>query len=215
MTEPPRPTPIYHITHADNLASMVAHGGLCCDSERDRRQIGIVDIGHRNLKDWRKRCRVGPRPECVLADFVPYYFAPRSPMLYAIKGRRVEQYRGSQETIVHLVSTVEAVVRAGLDFVFTDGHPLMIFTHIFDKLCHLRAIDWGIMRARYWADEPGVDTDRRRRRQAEFLVREFVPWTLVQEIGVMNQRMLDRVRLALDGASHQPPVHIRRDWYFL
>ncbi len=35
--------------------------------------------------------------------------------------------------------------------------------------------------------------DRQRRKQAEFLIYQSCPWTLIQEIGVLNLRMKARV----------------------
>lgn len=42
-------------------------------------------------------------------------------------------------------------------------------------------IDWELMESKYWFD---TDEDNRRkcRRQAEFLVHKFCPWTLVKKL---------------------------------
>ena len=63
----------------------------------------------------------------MLADYVPFYFAPRSPMLYAIYKCNVQDYTGSQEEIVYLVSTVEIATGLGLPGASpTDMHTLPI-----------------------------------------------------------------------------------------
>jgi hypothetical protein len=51
-------------------------------------------------------------------------------------------------------------------------------------------------------------------KQAEFLVHESFPWSLVERIGVRNIDMQKRVREILDGATHTPPVQVRTDWYY-
>jgi hypothetical protein len=61
----------------------------------------------------------------------------------------------------------------------------MEFTDFFDDLDYLDNIDWDVMESRYWYDT-NEDNDRKRRRQAEFLVRNFFPWELITEIGVIN-----------------------------
>ena len=94
-------------------------------------------------------------------------------MLYSIRGGFVEGYSEGQDPIVHLEATVEAVARTGLAFAFTDGHAELAVTDYFDDLTKLpEIVDWEVMRSEYWndtADQP----DRKRKRQAEFLVHHF------------------------------------------
>ena len=51
-------------------------------------------------------------------------------------------------------------------------------------------------------------------KQAEFLVHQQFPWSLVQRIGVLAPGVAQQVADALHGAAHRPVVEIRRDWYF-
>ncbi len=53
-------------------------------------------------------------PSGTLDDHVPFYFAPRSPMLYSIHGGYVEGYVVGQRSVIHLVSSAEAVSAAGV-----------------------------------------------------------------------------------------------------
>ena len=109
------PTPIYHITHVDNLPGIVQAGGLWCDAVRRRQGFPCVGIAHENLKARRSRKSVqdgSGRPIAaggVLADYVPFYFANRSPMLCAVHYKKIVGYAGGQHDIVHLVSAVETV----------------------------------------------------------------------------------------------------------
>ena len=113
--------PIYHITSVDNLPGIIKEGGLFCD--RDAKNIQFVSIGHKRIKERRLRKRVPLGPGGVLADYVPFYFAPRSPMLFTINKGNVEGYTGGQEPIVHLVSSTEAVDAEELEWVFTEAIP--------------------------------------------------------------------------------------------
>ena len=88
-------------------------------------------------------------------------------MLYVISRGGVEGYTDGQEPVIHLRSTAEAVKKAGLSWVFTEGHADMGYTDFFDDLKDLDKIDWDLMQARYWHDTNN-DPDRTRRRQAEF-----------------------------------------------
>jgi len=48
------------------------------------------------------------------------------------------------------------------------------------------------------------------------LVHEFCPWSLIQEIAVIDQAMKARVEQVLDGFSGELGrlVSVRRDWYY-
>ena len=41
-------------------------------------------------------------------------------------------------------------------------------------------IDWELMESKYWHDTD-EDNSRKRRREAEFLIHKFCPWTLVKD----------------------------------
>jgi hypothetical protein len=135
-------------------------------------------------------------------------------MLYAANGNFVQGYTEGQRPIVHLVSTAETIAAAGLRFAFTDGHAEMAVSEFFDDLTQIpTVIDWDIMRAKFWndtADQP----DRKRKRQAEFLVHDFVPWALVQRIGVLDERIKDEVEQVLATVTHKPPVDVNPRWYY-
>ncbi len=150
----------------------------------------------------------------TLADYVPFYFAPRSPMLYAIRGNQVEGYSSGQMPLVHLQSDTGSVSTAGLSFTFTDGHAEMAVSEFFNDLEMLKsAVDWSVMKSPYWHDT--VDhPDRKRKRQAEFLVHAFAPWNLVKGIGVMNQQVKNEIEAILSPSDHRPVVRIRPAWYY-
>jgi hypothetical protein len=204
---------IYHITHIGNLESIIQNEGLWCDNKVHQHRIGSMDIAHGNIKSRRARTRVPVGAQGTLADYVPFYFAPRSPMLYVISRGGVEGYTGDQDGILHLVSYAEYVQSQNIPFTFTDGHAIMIYSSFFDDLEDLDNVDWDIMQDRYWHDT-AEDMDRKRRRQAEFLVHDFFPWSLIVEIGVMNDRIKEQVETILDNSEHRPEIAIRRNWYY-
>lgn len=206
-------TALYHITHIRNLALILQHGCLWCDNERVAQELGSVGIAHAHIKERRARRRVPLPPGGTLADYVPFYFAPRSPMLYAIHRGNVEGYDGSQASVLHLVTSAESVAESGLAYTFTNGHAEMMISDFYADLSHLDQIDWEIMRAIIWRDT-NEDGDRKRRRQAEFLVHQCFPWPMITEIGVISSRVAEDVNSILDGHEHRPMVVVHRDWYY-
>jgi hypothetical protein len=164
-------------------------------------------------QDRRSRKQVPCSAGGVLHDYVPFYFAPRSPMLFTIHKGNVRGYQNGQNSIIYLVVEIQAIANANLAFAYTDGHAVMDYSDFYDDLKDLSQIDWQIMNATYWHDTP-QDGDRKRRRQAEFLVHQFCPWKLVQEIGVINDNIQIKVETILHDQQHQPPVTIYSKWYF-
>jgi hypothetical protein len=196
----------------DNLESIARSGELRCDSICGQSGCTRVSIAYAGLKGRRSSTHVSVATGGVLSDYVPFYFAPRSPMLYASYCDMVPGYADGQDPIVHLVSCVEALAVEGR-FVITDGHAVMPVSSQFDTLAGLDEIDWSIMRAKYWRDTDD-DGDRKRRRQAEFLVHGCVPFSAVRQIGAMTQDAADRVAAALRGSPNTPDIVVRRDWYY-
>lgn len=207
-------TPIYHITHVVNLSGILADGGLWCDRLRSVHAVGAVSIAHQHIKDRRAKRSVPSPAGGTLADYVPFYFAPRSPMLYTIHRGNVQGYTEGQRPIVHLVSMVETAIALNKPWAFTDGHAEIAISEFFDDLEQLaQVVDWDVMHSRYWNDTL-EDNDRKRRRQAEFLVHEFFPWEAVSSIGVHNNTIRLQVEFALRNIDHKPKIVVEPGWYY-
>lgn len=208
------PTPIYHITNINNLPSILKSGRLIANSKLRQQGIEYVDISHERIQYQRAITLVPCAAKGVLHDYVPFYFAPRSPMLYAIHKGRVEGYSQGQNSVIHLVFEVHTIEVAGLDFAFTDGHAIMAYTDFYDHLDALESvIDWELMNSKYWSNTED-DPDRKCRRQAEFLVHQHCPWTLIKEIGVANSTIQKQVREILQNFNYQTPIKVYSNWYY-
>jgi len=206
-------TDIYHITHIRNLPNIIKDGGLWCDHVVSQRNLAHISIAHQHIKDRRAQKSVPIPPNGVVADYVPFYFAPRSPMLYSISRGGVAGYQGGQSDVLHLVSSAEAVQQSELTFVFTDGHAEMDISHFYQNLSDLNKIDWEIMQSRYWNDT-NEDGDRKRRRQAEFLVREFFPFSLFVKVSVLKPSIEKQVAALLGEIQPKPIVQVAPAWYY-
>ncbi len=207
------PQPIYHITHLDNLAAIIQQGGLLSNTQLQASNQNYRDISYSTIQDRRATTPVPGANRGVLHDYVPFYFAPRSPMLYTIHKGNVPNYQGSQAAVLHLVTTIAAIAAADLVFTFTDGHAAMAYSDFYDDLDALELIDWDVMAAKYWYDTD-EDPNRKCKRQAEFLVHNRLPWDLIQEIGVINQPVQAQVRQILQQGHDFTPVNIYADWYY-
>jgi hypothetical protein len=132
-----------------------------------------------------------------------------------LKTGRVPGYTDGQDPLIYLVSSCQTVDKAGVPFVFSDGHGIANWTDWFDQLADLDKVDWNTVYERYWKDTID-DPDRQRRKQAEFLVHEFCNWDLIEQIVVIDaakKAAVEKVLGAYD-PKLQRPVVIKRDWYY-
>ncbi len=206
--------PIYHFTHIKNLSSILNLGGLVAISRLKQEKVDYQDISYEQIQDRRGQKRVPYGAGGYLHDYVPFYFAPRSPMLYTINRGNVPNYQGGQNSVIYLVTNINTIETEGLDFVFTDGHAAMDYVDFYTDIEALAyEIDWDLMESRYWSNTED-DPNRKCRRQAEFLVHQFLPWHLIQEIGVINTKIQIQVREILQRFNKQTPVEVYSEWYY-
>jgi ssDNA thymidine ADP-ribosyltransferase, DarT len=205
---------IMHFTHVRNLSGILATGCLQADSFVDRSSALRVEAADLDIKAKRKAIRIRLAPYGCVTDYVPFYFAPRSPMLYKLAKGGVPTYTDGQDPLIYLVSTVDTATRAGLQCLFSDGNCTAAVTQVCADLTQLDSmVDWEVMHAQRW-NNTAEDGDRMRRRMAEFLVHERLPIGCVAGIAVRTDAMKEQVDgiLATQGASL--PVRVRAGWYF-
>ena len=205
-------TLIYHFTALANLPSIARSGGLHCLNGLLRNGIRHDSIAYESVQAKRANTRVPCGPGGCLHDYVPFFFAPRSPMLYAIHKGRVLCPNG-QDGLACIVSTAENIADGGIGFAFTDGHGIMALTNFYDDLRNLNKIDWAVMGARYWQDTSDAP-DRSRRRQAEFLVQKFFPWRCVLGVAVNRAATIAKVRASLGVLGATTQVKVKSDYFF-
>lgn len=220
----PKPTPLYHITTIDNLASIAASGALLPKNELVARGMVAANIAYDSVQGHRAVKLVPIAPGGSLHDYVPLHFAPRSPMLRTIDGGNVPGCDYRQNDIVHLVTTAELAIDSGCDFVFTNYHAVKAFAEFFGDLNSLDQIDWELFfeaprlegYCQYWHNPHSKPRYalRMETRQAEFLVQAALPLAAITQIGVRNENMEVRVRAALEGTAWQPDIVRHPGWYF-
>lgn len=206
-------TYVFHITPLENLRRIFAAGELRAKRALDQDAAGYTTIAHQTIQDRRATTVVPCAPYGVLHDYVPFYFGARSPMLYAISRGNVKGFDGSQRSIAHMVATAQDIRAQGLDFAFTDGHGIIALTEFYNDLANLSEVDQALMTARYWADTD-EDPDRKRRRQAEFLVHQRLPLELVRGIGVVGPSQKAEVEALLAEFGWDIPVAMMPRWYY-
>lgn len=215
MSPPPAQPKIYHITHVGNLPSIIGDGLLLSDASVIARGGPPAAIGNPGIKQRRLRLPVDCHPGDVVGDYVPFYFCPRSVMLFVIHRANHPElaYRDGQGPIVHLEADLHEVVAwaEGINrrWAFSLSNAGAVYARFRSSLNDLDQVDWAAVAATDFRSAAVKEA-----KQAEFLVHGAFPWNLVRRIGVRSYIIRDQVDLALRAAAHKPPVSLQPGWYF-
>lgn len=214
MTVPAQPK-LYHIAHVDRLPSIVADGHLWCDREVLRRAMPGTTIGMNTIKQRRlNELRLSSHPALFVGDCVPFYFCPRSVMLYLMyQGNHPElSYQGGQAPIIHFEADLRAAVswananRRRWAFTLSNAGA-----YYFEDRCDLAQLDqinWEAVEARNWVGP------KKEGKQTEFLLEQAFPWHLIERIGVKSAETYRLAVNALPSSGHRPAVEVRPEWYY-
>ena len=207
---------IYHITHVNNLASIVNDRKLLPDAAMLQRDSPNVTIGMSAIKRRRiQEINVLCHPGTKVGDYVPFYFCPRSVMLFLIHKANDPDlsYRGGQEPIVHIEADLHEVVEWAESkdrrWAFSLSNAGSYYVEIRDDLDQLDEINWAAV-----SETDFRSSDVKEGKQAEFLVHKSFPWKLVRRIGVYSAEIKARAEAAVEDATHRPPVEILGNWYY-
>ena len=211
---PPAIPKIYHIVHLDRLPSIIADGGLLSDAMmKDRAGTGTT-IGMGHIKDRRlNELTLASHPDLYVGKCVPFYFCPRSIMLYVIhRGNRDElTYDGGQEPIIHLEADLHTTVTwaetHGRRWAFTLSNAGAYYFEDRSDLGQIGELNWTAIEARDWRN-------CKDEKQAEFLVEKSFPWELTTRIGVKSHQVYRSVRSTLQSSGHKPHLEICPQWYY-
>lgn len=220
----PNPVRLFHITPIANLRGICTANALISKNLGTLVGIDYQNIAHQGAQGARSIKPVPNPPGGLVHDFVPFYFAPRSPMLFAINGGRVAGCDWRQADIVHFETTVERVTTGAEDFVFYDLNATLAWSTPYTDLANLDKVAWDLIcepptldgYCKFWQsklDHPRY-SDRMERRQAEFLVRNMVALERFTRIGVIDESRAAEVRVILKQAGVNLPVVVKTEWYF-
>ncbi len=204
---------IYHILHIDKLKSVIETGGLVSDSEVMKSDVTGTTIGMDKIKSRRFSLPVKSHQGLMVGECVPFYFSPRSVMLYIFHRDNHPEidYHGGQEPIIHLMvdlyKTVEWANGNCKKWAFTTSNAGSLYFNDYSDLNKLSKIKWNIVRTTNW-------TGHQDEKQAEFLVEKNFPWHLVEGIGVYSDEYLHKVNAIINDTAHKPIVKTKREWYY-
>lgn len=211
---PPAGQCLYHITHVSNLERILASGGLFSDAAMLQAGGPTTTIGMSQIKQRRlTQIEVPQHPGTYVGHYVPFYFCPRSIMLYVIHMANAPEliFREGQNEVLHLELSLETMLSWATThhkpWAFTLSNAGSHYVDIRGRVDELDLLNWSAIGARDWRSPATKEA-----KQAEFLVHHHVPFDLVARIGVKSTAVASKVS-SIPG-SRRTPVQVRPEWYY-
>lgn len=199
----PETARIFRITHVDNVRWILANGLHCSSSGFS--DPNYVAIGNPEIID-RRAVRIVPvAPGGTLADYVPFYFTPFSPMLLNIKTGKFGVVQRPMSDIAILISSLPKLQELGIPFVFTERHAVLETAEFHSALNRLDRLDWSRLQTRDFKRDPN-DPAKFERYQAEALVHRLVPLKAISSI--ICQRPQEQTKIETICGTLQPTARI-------
>jgi len=198
---------VSHITHIDNLISILDQGCLWSDAKRIELGLTNQNIGYDHIKQRRLIRPVSVAAGGTIGQYVPFNFCPHSVMLFVVhKGH--DDFQGGQERVLHFISDVETIKLNNEHCFFTDIHADLDYAEQIDDFDRINELDINrIINEKYWQEF-------KEEKQAEFLAFESVQWQNICQIGVKTQAISDEVIALLQKSEHKPEVVVQPTWYY-
>jgi len=187
---------IYHMSHIDNLNSILQNGLISYNQALDLKHI---DISNRDVNI--RRTVIEPIFNKQIHSYVPFYFNPRNAMLYA--------RREIQNNLV--VLAIDRILIYHETSLFTDGNAAAKNTKFFNDLHELKTLNWKCINAKYWTD----CLDGKRIKMAEVLIVDIVEPKYIKKIYCNNYVLKQYVESLLQDNSIQDiQVEINMEMFF-
>lgn len=196
---------IFRMTHIQNIPHILDVGFVHGDSPKS--SSNYIPIGDSSMIRARAEKDAAGRP---LGQYIPFYFGPRSPMLYVIQNGFNGVTKRSPGEIVYCVIRINTVINSKLRFIFTDGHAADHITTTYQGEA-LKDIDsilsYDDVYAQFWNE----DADAKRKKEAELLFLDEVPASLISGYVVYDEEAKQQL---ISYGIPEDKIIIRTTFYF-
>lgn len=193
------------MTHIQNIPHILDVGFVHADSPNA--SPDYIPIGDSSMI----RARAGRDAAGKTLDkYIPFYFGPRSPMLYVIQKGFNGVTKRLPRDIVYCVLRIDTVINSKLRFVFTDGHAADHITKTYKRedLTNIDSIiSYNDVYAQFWNEDP----DAKRKKEAELLFFDEVPASLISGFIVYDEKAKQQL---MSYGIPEDKIIIRTTFYF-
>lgn len=193
------------MVHWQNVEYILQHG-MCCRGHV-LEDPNYVNIGMRDLIDLRHDHPVKIEGKGNLGEYVPFYFAGYSPMLYMIMNGYGGVEQKPQNDLVFIVCSYQTVKNAGLPFVFTDKNAKIAVANFYEAESDFEKLDWECIKSHDWKNDES-NIARKDLKQAEFLIHQHVPVDCIHALVVKTSERKDYFEEMIRNLGLTIAVHI-------
>lgn len=218
MTAPDKPK-IYHITHVNNLPQIVQVGALWSDRKCVDNNVNCAGIASSEIKQERLYRRpIECHPTTNVGEYVPFYYCPRSVLLYIAKQGNMPgyNYAGGQSPIIHLefdlTNVIQFAEQKRLRWALSDRNAALQYAKFSKTIEAISTLPWAEIQTHNFSRSAGVDILEKK--MSEFLIYDEIPIQMISRIGVFNEETRQKVLQILDKSGYVLDVAVMRSWYF-
>jgi len=188
---------LFHMTHIDNLMSILEHGIFSHNTAPNYLDISNPDVNSR-------RERADPIHKKSLHEYVPLYFNPRNAMLY----EKQAEYRSD-------IVVLEVARRVCLSnyTLFTERNAAANGCRFAYCLSDVRKFDWPNIQCRNWIKNGFVNVDIKQLMMSECLVYGNIDNEDLAAIHTVNTSVSSRLQSMLASVQH-PSIHSSPGLFF-
>jgi hypothetical protein len=200
--------------HIDNLDFILKAGNLTNKFSKDANP-NYVGIGETEL--------IGKRADQTILtvdtgnehnpsrDYLPFYYHYKSVMLYNIQnGFKVDKQPAND--IVYLVYKLDDLID-NIEYLFTDGHGYASITSWYENIAYLTTIIRADVQRQIWNNTED-DPDRKRRKQAEFSVKQPLSLDFIIGIATYNDDVTTKVKKMCKRYNKTIDVKTKPNYYY-
>jgi hypothetical protein len=198
---------VYHFTSAHNLASVLEHGLLCTNVKKSK-GITHIDVANAGIQGRRSRMLVpGAGGKCV-HDYVPFYFAQKTPMQLAVLNKK----NVDQELIIYFAVPLR-IMESRPGVYFTDASANTEDPPTFypgSAAENLTLLNWAAIDSAKWK----YPDEERHQKMAELLIPESVSLEEIEYIVVWNDAVGNEVKKAFESSGLTCPRIECNQWHY-
>lgn len=196
----------YHFTSIENLESIINDGLLSTNLKR-RRGITHVNVAEEGIQERRALMQVPGANGRTVHDYVPFYFAKKTPMQLAVLHKK----NVDQQFVIYLSISLNVLdTRSGVYFTDSSANtnvPPNFYSG--NEAFRLDGLDWGLIDSHRWSYNNETD---RHRKMAELLLPDQVLLSEINQIITWNQSISNCVKQIFQNKGLDAPDVIEGDY---
>lgn len=175
---------IYRMVHWSNVRFILENG--MCYREHVNSDPNYVNIGHNQLIRDRHEYTIPIDGAGTLGEYIPFYYAGHSPMLYLIMKGFQGVTKRSQNDIVFIGIRINNIFNSTLEYVISDRNAKIAIAEFYNTPDGLNYLKWEVIKSQVWKNDESF-LSRQDYKQAEFLIRNHIPVNCIDFIVVKTE----------------------------